>query len=111
MYLYIIDVFEFNIVLYSYGKRITCQMAEICRVAEQAADAACCKHGKIGFDDFCISGCIADNRAKACAFMLDDIEKRCIFNYRDIRKLFDCGKELTRDFLSGDVFVEQNAVI
>lgn len=43
--------------------------------------------------------------------MLDDIEKRCIFNYRDIRKLFDCGKELTRDFLAGDVFVEQNAVI
>ena len=113
MNLNIIDMLYFNVMAHSDRQSIAGNMTIVCRELEQTADTAGCQNNRLCADFFQCTVCVSDNTALAdiCLLITDDIYQRGIFTDGNVFALSCASQQLAGDFLSGQILVEQNAVL
>lgn len=113
MNLNIIDMLHFNVMAHSDRQSIAGNMTIVCRELEQTADTAGCQNNRLCADFFQCTVCVSDNAALAdiCLLITDDIYQRGIFTDGNVFALSCASQQLAGDFLSGQILVEQNAVL
>ena len=107
MNLYIIQMFQTNVVFLCYFNRISCQMWKICRMLVCSTDSAACKDCILRIDFVC-SVFIFCFDSHTFPIFDDYIRHLCIFIYLYILKLFHLRKQLAGDLFSRHIFMKQD---
>ena len=111
MNLHIIYILKPDVVPDRQCQGIPCQMAEICGMAVQTSDSSTGPDGII-----CLHGInrtiLPTNHDTVTAIILCyNIHHFCIFQNRNVWKLFHGGKEFACDFLSRNILMEQDSLV
>ena len=109
--LHIVRVFKLYAMLFCNGKRVTCQMSEICWKSVQSSNSATSHDSVCRCHLFQHAILFSDDGAVTFVIPFDDINHRCILHECHIWKLLNLCKQCACYLFSGHVFMENNSVV